>query len=238
LRLDRRFSEGLLLKVSYTFGKAINYTDDSSGGLMWNLPELLSRNRAVAGYDRTHNFRAAYVWDLPFGAGRRWATSDRILKALFGGWQINGIFSSYSGTPFSVSASGTALNAPGNSQTADQVKPDVQRPGGIGPGQHYFDPTAFAQVLQTRFGNSGRNILRGPGIVNLDLSLFRNFRLGERWNLQFRAESFNLTNTPKFANPNAAVESTAFMTVNSTVGSDSNLEGASRGFRFGLRLNF
>ena len=74
--------------------------------------------------------------------------------------------------------------------------------------------------------------------MNLDLSAFRDFALSERWRLQFRAESFNISNTPHFANPNATVESTAFMEISSTVGEASNLEGLSRGFRFGLRLSF
>jgi hypothetical protein len=109
----------------------------------------------------------------------------------------------------------------------------------VGPGTPFFDPTAFAPVREVRYGTSGRNILRGPGIVHLDGSLFRNFSFNERWNLQFRAESFNLTNTPHFANPSANVDTPgSFMIISSTVGTDANLEGPSRGFRFGLRLSF
>ncbi|MEK7407353.1 MAG: carboxypeptidase regulatory-like domain-containing protein [Acidobacteriota bacterium] len=236
--LDRRFSKGLMMKLAYTWGKAIDYTDDSGGGLSWNHLSQYQRNRAVAGFDRTHNFRLAWLAELPFGAGRRWASSAPVARALAGGWQVNGIFSSYSGPPFTVSASGTALNAPGNSQTADQILPQVKKLGGVGPGTPFFDPAAFASVRETRFGTTGRNILRGPGVVNLDLSLFRNFKLSERWKVQFRAESFNLTNTPHFATPGSSVESTSFMIVSSTTGTDTNLEGQSRGFRFGLRFNF
>jgi len=77
----------------------------------------------------------------------------------------------------------------------------VKKLGGIGRDVPFFDPLAFRPVTEVRFGSTGRNILRGPGVVNVDTGIFRNFRLTERWKLQFRAESFNVTNTPHFANP-------------------------------------
>ena len=112
-----------------------------------------------------------------------------------------------SGTPFTVGTSGTSVNAPGNTQTADQVLPNVAILGGHGVGQPYFDPNAFAPVTAVRFGNSGRNILRGPGVFNLDGSVFRNFKMTERFAWQFRAEMFGVTNTPQFGNPGATASS-------------------------------
>jgi hypothetical protein len=110
-----------------------------------------------------------------------------------------------SGTPFTVGSAGTSLNAPGNTQTADQVLPNVQKFKQVGPGKSWFDPNAFAPVTTARFGTSGRNLLRGPGSFQLDASLFRNFQVTEKFRLQFRAESFNITNTPRFGNPGATV---------------------------------
>jgi len=236
--LDRRFVEGVMVKVSYTFGKAIGLADNSASGLTWNMPSQYARNRALAGYDRTHNFRFASVVELPFGKGKRWASQNPAARVLLGGWQANGIFSSYSGTPFTVTCSGSSVNAPGSTQTADQVKSTVQKLGGVGPGQPFFDPTAFVPVRDVRFGTTGRNILRGPGVVNLDVGLFRQFRLGERRSVQFRAESLNLTNTPHFSNPNAGADSATFMIISSTTGQDSNLEGQARQIRFALRISF
>src|SRR5262249_34232356 len=172
--LNRQFAGGALVKVSYTWSKAINMTDSTTGTFLFNYPSYVARNRALAGYDRTHNLRIAWVSELPFGVGKHWA-NDKTGRMLLGGWQVNGIFSAYSGTPFRVTAAAGPLNAPGNSQTADQVKSEVSRLGGIGVNSPYFDPTAFAAVSQARFGSSGRNLLRGPGLVNLDASLFRNF---------------------------------------------------------------
>lgn len=128
---------------------------------------------------------------------------SRMAFWLAGGWQTNGIFSAFSGLPFTVGSAGTSVNSPGNTQTADQVVSEVKIFGAVGRGASYFDPYLFAPVTDVRFGNNGRNILRGPHQVNLDAILFRNFKLTERFNMQFRAEAFNVSNTPAFNNPGA-----------------------------------
>jgi hypothetical protein len=233
-RLDRRLTSGLTTKVAYTFGKAINWTDDSAGGLTFNAPSQWSRNRALANYDRTHTLRWAWVYEMP----GRLSTGSKLVKSILSGWQVNGIFSAYSGTPFTVSASNASLNAPGNTQTADQVKPVIAKPGAIGRDAPFFDPTAFAPITTARFGSSGRNLLRGPGVVNLDAGVFRTFRLTERWRMQFRSEAFNFTNTPKFSNPSSNVSSAGFMTVTSALTNSGAVEGGERTVRFALRFNF
>jgi hypothetical protein len=152
-------------------------------------------------YDRTHQFTASGAVELPFGPDKRWAQQGAA-KILLSGWQVNGLLVLYSGPPFSVTSSATTLNAPGNAQTADQVKPNVQI---LGLRDSWFDPLAFAPVTAARFGSAGWNILRAPGLANLDASVYRQFRISERFGLQFRAEAFNVTNTPHFAAPNANV---------------------------------
>jgi hypothetical protein len=126
---------------------------------------------------------------------------------------------------------------PGNSQTPDQVKLSVDNPGKVGDDGTWFDTTAFARPTGARFGTVGRNTMRGPGVVNMDLSLFRTFKLTERWNLQFRGESFNLSNTPHFANPNGNANSSSFGRITATQ-SAADAVGRSREMRFGLRLGF
>ena len=232
-RLDRRLSAGLSMRIAYTFGKAINWTDDSAGGLLFNAPSQLARNRALANYDRPHTFRWAWVYEQP-----QLKTGNAFTKAILSGWQVNGIFSAYSGTPFTVTASNASLNAPGNTQTADQVKPEVAKLGGIGRDTPYFDPAAFAPVTAARFGTSGRNVLRGPGLVNLDAGVFRNFKLTERLGMQFRTEAFNVTNTPHFANPSSNVSAAGFMTVTSALSTSGSVEGGERAIRFALRFSF
>jgi hypothetical protein len=241
--LNRQFSNGLMLKGAYTWSKAINMTDDAAwAGMSWSWQPVLDRNRARAGYDRRHMLVMGASYELPFGPGKRMASSG-FASHLLGGWQTNALLSSYTGTPFTVTASGTSLNAPGNLQTADQVKSNVERIGAVGPGVSFYDPLAFRAITDVRFGSTGRNILTGPGMVNFDLSVFRQFSITERFKLEFKAESFNFTNTPHFMNPAANASN---MSLN-TDGSIRNLgnfmsvtaaQNDERQIRFGLRLSF
>ncbi|MCC6265441.1 MAG: TonB-dependent receptor, partial [Bryobacterales bacterium] len=249
LALNRQFSKGLLLKGAYTYSKAINVTDEDgwTGAPMWNWDPVVDRNRAVAGYNRGQMFTLGYVYEMPFGPGKTLA-SEGVLSHVLRGWQTNGTFSMYSGSPFTISASGTSLNAPGNSQTADQVKETVEKPGKIGSNTSWFDPLAFRQPTGARFGSTGRNIMTGPGIVNLDMSLFRTFKFGERFSMEFKAECFNISNTPKFSNPSGNVAAMSlngdgsiralnnYSSITSTLGGLST--PSERQFRFGLRLAF
>jgi hypothetical protein len=119
------------------------------------------------------------------------------------------------------------LNAPGNTQTADQILPDVAIYGGLTP---YFDTKAFTGVTGIRFGNTGRDILRGPDYFNLDSSVFRSFSVRENIRLQFRAEAFGVTNTPHFGNPAATVTNGGFGNITSSSGE--------RQLRFAMKLNY
>lgn len=239
-QLTRRLGAGLF-GVTYTYSKSIDYGDNDDSGLTWAWVPMYGRNKALAGFDRPHNFQAYASYELPFGRGKSWA-SQGLAATLAGGWQVNTILSRTSGTPFSVASSGTSVNAPGNTQTADQVLAHVSIPGGHGPGHPYFDPNAFAPVTGVRFGTSGRNILRGPGLFNVDASLFRNFSLSERFKLQFRAEAFNVSNTPNFGNPGATVSSATRNADGSIKALNGYTEitsaGGERQMRFALKLSF
>ncbi|MGI8962344.1 MAG: TonB-dependent receptor [Bryobacteraceae bacterium] len=226
--VNRRVGTDLTLEGAYTWSHAIDYTDnDGWTGLFWNYAPILGRNRATAGYDLPHNFHLGYVYEFPAGKGKKYLNTG-IAAAVLGGWQANGIIAIYSGYPFTVTADGTALNAPGNGQTADQVGP-VQK---IGSLQEYYNISAFAPVDTPRFGTIGRNTLRGPGVINNDLSLFRDFPITERMKMTFKAEAFNITNTPHFAGPDSNVNDTAFMTITSSAGTLAD----QRSIRFGLRF--
>jgi hypothetical protein len=248
-RLERRFSNGAQFAAYYTWSKSIGIAgaDNSDGIARIKIPEFYHLNRALNGFDRTHNLQITNLAELPFGTDRRWLNRGGFLAAVLGGWQINNILSFYSGRPFSVTASGTSLNAPDNDQRADVVKPDPGILGGIGRGNPYFDPFAFAPVTEARFGTASFNVLRGPGYANWDLGLFRQFRLGEKVNLQARVEVFNVTNTPHFENPGdtSSNNNVSNMQLNPD-GSIRNLNGyaevsrsyGERQMRLGLRLAF
>jgi hypothetical protein len=234
--LNRRFAQGLLLKGAYTYSRAIDMADYSDWTeFRWNAPSVFHRNRAAATHNIPHNFQFAFVYELPFGSEKKWATNG-VSNAVLGGWQINGLFSAYQGRQYTLTASGASLNMPGNQQTPDQVKSTVKKLGHVGGDGTFFDTSAFARVTEARFGNVGRNTMRGPGVVNMDLSLFRTFKLAKKFQLQFRGEAFNVSNTPHFANPNGNVNSSNFGKVLST--QSAYAVGRSREFRFGLRLTF
>ncbi|MBK5290140.1 MAG: TonB-dependent receptor [Acidobacteriia bacterium] len=247
-KLERRFAQGVQLNIGYTWSKSIGPIDNSDSSPSIKALDYFSLNRVVRSFDRTHSFNVSAIWELPFGKGRKHLNSGAA-SWILGGWQVNNIISLMTGTPFTVSASGNSLNLPGSSQQADQVLAEVQKVGGTGRGQSFFDPLAFAPVTQARFGTSGINTLRGPGIVNWDLGIFREFAAGERWKLQFRMESFNFSNTPHFANPGGNASAITFNPDGSIrdrggyteITSVTNLarEGADeRQFRFGLRVSF
>jgi len=229
--INRRAAGGVMIKGAYTYSKAMNMTDeDGWTGLNFNYEPHIRRNRAQAGYNIPHIFQLGYVYEPPFGKGKRYAT-DGAARWILGGWQINGHTALYQGRPFTVGASGVALNAPGNTQTADQVKTDVQKIGGAGARQFFYDPAAFAPVNDARFGTSGRNLLRGPGVVDFGFGVFRKFPLGERLTLEFRSEAYNATNTPHFGNPGTNVNNSDFMQILSATQDQ-------RQFRFGLRVHW
>ena len=223
--------------MNYTLSRAKSANENSSGTPNLQALAYLSRNYALTSTDRTHNLGITNVWQIPVGSGRRWLTEKSVASYILGGWQINNLISIMSGAPFTVYADDTSLNLPGSAQTADQVG-TVRKLGGVGLGTPYYDPTAFADVTQARFGNTGFNILRGPGIFNWDFGLQRELSLTNRVRLQLKVESFNFTNHPHLGTPDNFVgDGEDFMTITST--QSLAREGIDeRQFRIGLRVVF
>jgi hypothetical protein len=226
MKLDRRFSNGFLLTTAYTFSKAINYTDDQ-GGLA--IPAVLALNRGRAGYDRTHSFVQSYIYELPFGPNKRWLNSG-VGRWVLGDWQLNGIFSAYSGPAVEYH------NKRHQPQCAGQRQPSkrgervqgswgqlAREPSGL------IRPSSRAPAANT-YGTLGRNVFDGPGFANLDLSFFRKFRVTERVGGEFRAEFFNFTNTPQLNQPGVVVGNAGF----------GEITGAAdmRRIQFGMKITF
>ncbi len=222
VKVDRRFIRGLLLTTSYTFGRAINYSDDN-GGIA--TPANIELSKGRAGFDRRHLFSQTFVWELPIGKG-----DNGFLRAVLGGWQLSGILAIQSGAPIDFTTSGATLRAPGNTQRPNlNSLPFVL--GEIGPGEFYFLPSAFSAPAANMFGNMARNdSINGPGYINLDGSIFKRFRLTERIGAELRADAFNVTNTPHFNNPNGSFGSATFGQVTGAFGE--------RLVRFGARVTF
>ena len=226
----KSLSKGLMLQGAYTWSKSINMADaDGWTGVGWNWGPVFNRNRAVAGYDRTHVLQMGWVYELPMGKGKQFV-KDGVAAQILGGWSVNGVMASYTGTPFTVGAPGGSLNAPSNTQTADQVAP-LNLIGAIGQNSYYYDPASFKAVTDVRFGTSGRNIVRNPGMWNTDLMINRSFKITEKVTTAFRAEFYNFPNTSHFGGvASSSVTSGSFMRILSSSGE--------RQVRFGLRLGF
>ncbi len=225
--------------VNYTYSRAMDMGDDSTyNGLTFAYPSYQSRNWAAAGYDRPQNLQIWSVTDLPFGKGHKYLQQG-IGSWVLGGWQVNTIFSAASGTPFTITSS-AALNGPGNTEVANQILPTVAIYGNVGPGQLWFNTSAYAAPATNTLGNTGRNSFRGPGFFELDGGLFRDFAVKERYHVQFRAESFSLTNTPIFANPSGSLGSSSFGQITGTAVSSNGVStgGGNRIIRLALKLSF
>jgi len=236
-RFDRRFSSGVHMTSSFTWQHALDYQSGDDGGLAdWYIGE--KRNYARADFDHTLNFVQSYVYLLPFGKGQRFATHGPA-AAVMGGWQVSGILTMRTGGPFTIT-SGVALNAPGNTETPNQIAP-IQVLHGINTGNPWFDKTSFSQPATNTFGAMGRNVMSGPGEFRLDGAVSRWINWKERYRMQIRGEAINLTNTPYFKNPAADYSTTSSFTyVTGTVGSGVGVNGfsAARSIQLALKILF
>jgi hypothetical protein len=225
MALNRPFKNGLLLKGAYTWSKALNMVDDDGRAVVtWSQPSQFERNYAYAGYDRPHMLQLGFVYELPFAR-----ESSGVLAQIVKNWQVNGIGSWLSGTPFTVAGDNGLLQQQGGQQTAN-VTGELQGGfGEAGPDERWYDPSQFSQPGNA-WGNSGRNAFRGPSNWNVDLSVFRAFPVG-RYRLEFRAESANVFNHAQWANPITGITDPNFMRIRT-------LARAPRTVQLGLRFQF
>jgi outer membrane receptor protein involved in Fe transport len=228
-KVDRRFSNGLLVTTSYTLGRSWNYSDGDSNGAI-QTPADIERSWARRNEDRLHNFVLSSVYQLPFGPERHWL-QDGPLSQILGNWQISGIFAAQSGLPIRFEANNATLRAPGNTQRPDASgKPEVL--GGIGPNAFWFDTSVFSAPAPGTWGNVKRNgLLDGPGYVNLDATLAKLFSFGGVRG-EFRIDVFNVTNTPHFQNPERMLGNANFGRVTTVIDNNERL------LRFGLKVTF
>ena len=235
VKLERRFGD-LNILTAFTWGKGMDYQNGDDGGLNWQIGA--QRNYARTDWDRTLTYVQSYIYQLPAGVGKKWLTHGPATWVL-GNWQLAGVLTLTTGQPFTITASGSSLNTPGETQTANQVS-QVQITHGINVGNPWFSQASFTQPTGVVFGTSGRNIISGPGLFALNLSLFKNFKVRERASVELRCETFNLTNTPQFANPQGSLTSSTFGYVTSTLGSGTGVNGTGggRALQLGAKVSF
>ncbi len=228
MSVNRPFKNGLLLKGAYTWSKSMNMADeDGWTGLSWNIPSQFHRNYARGGYDRTHVFQMGFVYELPF-----MRESRNALAYIVKDWQVNGIYSAFSGTPFTIGGNNPTLLAPGAGSITANQNGDVNIVNSPSRDAKWIDTSIFSNPTGLEWGNSGRNAFRGPSVWNLDLSLFRNIPIG-RYRVEFRAQASNVFNHTRWLNPDTGINSPTFMQFVSSGSVD-----APRVVQLGLRFQF
>jgi outer membrane receptor protein involved in Fe transport len=245
-KLEKRFSEGLFVLASYTWSKSLDtvssalFSEDVTGGVQ-NVFDV-RQNRGRSDWDVPHRFSLSYVYDLPYGKGGGAGGERNVLKALFGNWQVSGLFVARSGMPGTVVV-GKPL--PGW-DARPNVLHDPNLPASERSPDRWFDTTAFvanrAPDGTLLAGDAGRNIIRGPAYVNLDMGLIKFIPVKNDVRLQLRVEAFNLTNTPHFAMPVLRMSDPAFgkitHTRNSTNFGSTATSFANRMIQLAVKLEF
>lgn len=232
-RIKRQFSSGLMLEANYSYAKAMDTMTIAGYGnapATWQNSYDPMADYGPSSIDMRQTFTGYAVYQLPAGKGKAFLNRGGALDAVLGGWELASTFQFHTGLPFTPVMDGNRSGA---------LSGDW-RPNRLGAGtlanpsiNLWFDPSAFTQPLPFTFGNSGRDILYGPGFEDVDLSLSKSFsipRLGERTKLQFRAESFDFLNSANFRKPNANIGNDAVGTITSS--------STNRRIQLGARITF
>jgi hypothetical protein len=206
VRVERRFSGGLSILGTYTWGKSLGLVSGSDCCYTVFDINRLRLNYGPVG-DYAHRAVISYLYELPIGAGKALNLSNRFVNAILGGWQINGITTLQSGVSLSVatSVSNNLGNRAGNYASCIG-DPHIGNPTQYG----WFSKAAFHDPIFGTYGNCGEGVLRGPGLVNFDMSVFKNARILERATVQLRVESFNVFNHKNLNNPDVNVDDANF----------------------------
>jgi hypothetical protein len=234
VRVKKRFSSGLNLNASYTYSKFLDNTSEGGSTIgQDNGPYSNYYNRTAdwgpSANDIRNRFVFASVYDLPFGKGKKWLSTG-VLGHVAGGWTIATVTTLQSGAPFTVVTTTNTTNAfSAGSQRAD-VSGNPNLPSDKRSVAQWFDTAAFSQPATFKFGNQGRDILRAPGLINVDASILRDFALAERKTLQLRGEFLNAINHTNLSVPNSTYGSAGFGSITAS--------GPARQIQIGAKFEF
>lgn len=228
---ERRFSRGMAFTVAYTYSKSIDPGSSGFFGVEGNSiqnPYDMRGDRSISSYDITHNLVLSFVYDLPMGKNKLIHTGNRVADYLIGNWQVNGISDIRSGLPVNITVSGDIANT-GN---VNYLRPNLVGNWSVDnpTPARWFDRAAFAAPAPFTFGNLGRNPMRADAVHRLDLSLFRNIPINDRFMGQLRIEAYNVFNTVTYNAPTAEFTNVNFGRVLSAM--------AARSLQIGARIYF
>ncbi|MDX1980360.1 MAG: TonB-dependent receptor [Bryobacteraceae bacterium] len=231
-KIEKRFSDGLNFLLNYTFSKFIDdVTSNQELGLAGGgIQNIYNRRveKALSGNDVRNRFVVSSVYELPWGKKRKWMSSGWRATAL-GGWNIGAILTLQDGSPSGIVTQNNTANAFSGAQRANVLR-DPTLPKSERTLARWFDISAFAAPAPFTFGTGPRTMLTGPGLANIDISLIKNFAIGERFGFQFRAEAFNAFNRANFEDPGRALGSPQFGVIGAT--------RDPRSVQLGLKLTF
>jgi hypothetical protein len=224
-KVEKRYSKGLTFIGAYQYSKTIGLGDTTGvqNPLDW------AADRSVVSQNMTRHFVGSAVYELPFGKGRAFGANwNRFANGVLGGWSVGPIVTVDSGLPLNLTVDGNPSNSGPYGADRPNVVGNWQLPNPT--VQEWFNTAAFVKNAPYTYGDAGRNILRGPGLFNLDLAAHKQFRISERFTAQLRLESFNATNTPPLGAPNTVVGSPQFGQISTA--------GTPRDNQIGLKILF
>jgi hypothetical protein len=242
--VTHRLGHGVQFRANYTWSKNLDMNSGLTGAQASNQAQMildrndLPRDWGLSALNVANQGSVSASWDLPFGQGHQFlGSASGLANKIVGGWQLNGIATMLSGFPFTPQI---GSNRSGDGDTRNPDRPNVN-PAFTGPvlldnPNQWFNPNAFVLPTPGTYGNLGRATLTGPGLADLDVSLFKTTAIAERANLQFRAEFFNTLNHANFGTPNAVVFSSG--AISPTAGLITATATTSRQIQFGLKLIF
>jgi hypothetical protein len=239
-----RFSNGLQFRANYTWSKDLDMNSGLTGAQAGNQSQMVMdpydprRDWGPSAYNIPNSFSLSGTYELPFGKGKPWAANlGSFGERLVSRWQFNTIVTLQNGFPFTPVI---GSNQSGDGDTRDPDRPSLNPaftgPVVLGNPNEWYNPNAFILPVAGTYGNLGRGVFSGPGLTNVDASLFKDTAISEHVNLQFRAEVFNVLNTANFGTPNATVFSNG--AISSSAALITTTATTSRQIQFGLKLIF
>ena len=251
--LKRSFSHGLLASANYTWSHEIDDDSNGSGDGDSISPQNVScfpqgapkcGERASGAFDARNAFNANVVYELPFGAGKPILTEPGVLRSVFGAWTLSSIFTARTGFPVNLTTSGTGPDGNTNEQRPNLVpgQPLYLAGGNFNPAAFCTpgtaDPLYPGGTCPSGFGDVPRNFLRGPGVWQLDLALAKRIPIKERFQIDFRAEAFNVLNRAMYANPDGLISASDFGKIYLPLNTTPVGLGTPRQMQFMLKLSF
>jgi hypothetical protein len=242
--LVRYLSRGLQIRGNFTWAKNLDLNSAVQGAQATNQAQMimdrndLHRDWGPSALGVTAQSNISWAYELPLGRGRRFlGRAEGVEEKLIGGWQVNGITTLLSGFAFTPQT-GSNRSGDGDTRNPDRpsLNPNFRGPVVVGSQTEWFDPNAFTLPTAGTWGNVSRGSYRGPGLADVDLSLFKTTALTERLRAEFRAECFNVQNRANFATPNAIVFSGG--AISPSAGLITSTTTTSRQFQLGMKLIF